>query len=106
MVLGWTGARRLAAHREPDRSLRADAVGPADRIERRDGAPVHRARGAGFLRGSREGRIATNLDPAESDLTPMDPRELVAAATGRAVSDTDQRAAAAATPQDTERRQG
>ena len=50
--------------------------------------------------------VAVNLDPAESDLTAMDPRELVAAATGRAVSDIDQRAAAvAATPQDAERRQ-
>jgi hypothetical protein len=49
--------------------------------------------------------VAANLDPAESDLTAMDPRELVAAATGRAMSEIDQRAAAAATPQDTERRQ-
>ena len=50
--------------------------------------------------------VAVNLDPAESDLTPMDPRELVAAATGRAVSEIDQRpAAAAVTPQDAERRQ-
>src|SRR5262249_10518587 len=32
-------------------------------------------------------RIAVNLDPAESDLTPLDPKELVAAVTGRA-SDT------------------
>src|SRR5439155_376083 len=49
--------------------------------------------------------VAVNLDPAESDLTAMDPRELVAAATGRAVSEIDHRAAAAATPQDAERRQ-
>ena len=28
--------------------------------------------------------IAVNLDPAESDLTPLDPAELVAAVTGRA----------------------
>src|SRR5207302_5610169 len=49
--------------------------------------------------------VAVNLDPAESDLTAMDPRELVAAATGRAVSEIDQRAATAATPQDAERRQ-
>ena len=49
--------------------------------------------------------VAVNLDPAESDLTAMDPRELVAAATGRAVSEIDQRAAAAVTPQEAERRQ-
>ena len=49
--------------------------------------------------------VAVNLDPAESDLSAMDPRELVAAVTGRAVSEIDQRAVAAVTPQDAERRQ-
>jgi hypothetical protein len=50
--------------------------------------------------------VAVNLDPAESDLTPMDPRELVAAATGRATPAGDTAAAGAApTPQDTEKRQ-
>jgi hypothetical protein len=49
--------------------------------------------------------VAVNLDPAESDLTAMDPRELVAAVTGRAVSDIDQRPVAAVTPRDAERRQ-
>jgi hypothetical protein len=34
--------------------------------------------------GARPERLAVNLDPAESDLTPMDPAELVAAVTGRA----------------------
>ena len=33
-------------------------------------------------------RIAVNLDPAESDLTPLDPQELVAAVTGRAAQTT------------------
>ena len=33
---------------------------------------------------ARPDRIAVNLDPAESDLTPLDPGELVAAVTGRA----------------------
>lgn len=51
-------------------------------------------------------RIAVNLDPAESDLAPLDPRELVAAVTGRA-----SQAAAAKdkpaelTPDESERRQ-
>src|SRR5262249_20228153 len=35
-------------------------------------------------RSIRPAAVAVNLDPAESDLTPMDPRELVAAATGHA----------------------
>ena len=34
--------------------------------------------------GARPEAIAVNLDPAESDLSPIDPRELVAAVTGRA----------------------
>lgn len=37
---------------------------------------------------ARPDRIAVNLDPAESDLTAMDPTELVAAVTGRAVQTT------------------
>jgi hypothetical protein len=48
--------------------------------------------------------IAVNLDPAESDLTPLDTRELVAAVTGRATP-TAQPVAAAATPEDAEGRQ-
>jgi hypothetical protein len=51
--------------------------------------------------------VAANLDPAESDLTPMDPRELVAAAIGHAVPDSGQRDAAPdITAQDAEKRQG
>jgi hypothetical protein len=34
--------------------------------------------------GARPEAIAVNLDPAESDLTAIDPRELVAAVTGKA----------------------
>jgi Mg-chelatase subunit ChlD len=55
---------------------------------------------------ARPERIAVNIDPAESDLTPMDTGELVAAATGRA---TQALAAADAatplTPEDAEKRQ-
>ncbi len=50
--------------------------------------------------------VAVNLDPAESDLTPMDPRELVAAAIGHAAPDAGQPAASTVTPEDAERRQG
>jgi hypothetical protein len=49
--------------------------------------------------------VAANLDPAESDLTPMDPRELVAAAIGHAAPDAGQPAAAPVTAEDAERRQ-
>jgi len=50
--------------------------------------------------------IAVNIDPAESDLTPMDPRELVAAITGVIPSAADRAVPAPpATPQEAERRQ-
>jgi Aerotolerance regulator N-terminal/von Willebrand factor type A domain len=49
--------------------------------------------------------VAVNLDPAESDLTSMDPRELVAAAIGHAAPDAGQRAAPLVAPEDAERRQ-
>ena len=58
--------------------------------------------------GARAGRpftVAVNLDPAESDLTPMDPRELVAAATGHATPEASQASASTVTAEETERRQ-
>ncbi len=45
---------------------------------------------------SRPDRIAVNLDPNESDLTPLDPQELVAAVTGHAVQTASQSSAAPA----------
>jgi hypothetical protein len=56
-------------------------------------------------RTARPFTVAVNLDPAESDLTAMDPRELVAAATGRASPETSQAAASTVTAEETERRQ-
>jgi hypothetical protein len=51
-------------------------------------------------------RIAVNIDPAESDLTPMDTNELVAAATGRASQvETTAEKPAELTPEDAEKRQ-
>ncbi|MGE5244129.1 MAG: BatA domain-containing protein [Betaproteobacteria bacterium] len=49
--------------------------------------------------------VAANLDPAESDLTPMDPQELAAAATGRATQQEPEAFAATVTPEQLERRQ-
>jgi hypothetical protein len=52
-------------------------------------------------------RIAVNLDPAESDLTPLDPQELVAAVTGNAaLAATAEAGAAELTPAESERQQG
>jgi hypothetical protein len=54
----------------------------------------------------RPDRIAVNLDPAESDLAPLDPRELVASVTGRASQTTASRERPAElTPDESERRQ-
>ena len=56
---------------------------------------------------NRPDRIAVNLDPAESDLTPLDPEELVAAVTGHAVQTTAQAAAPVEmTREEAEKRQG
>jgi hypothetical protein len=55
---------------------------------------------------NRPDRIAVNLDPTESDLTPLDPDELVAAVTGHAVQTTALAAAPSEmTPADAEKRQ-
>jgi hypothetical protein len=57
--------------------------------------------------GNRPDRIAVNLDPAESDLTPLDPQELVAAVTGHAVqTTTEAQAPVLVKPEEAERRQG
>jgi hypothetical protein len=55
----------------------------------------------------RPDRIAVNLDPAESDLTRMDPQELVAAVIGRATPVNAQlEKPAELTPEEAERREG
>jgi Aerotolerance regulator N-terminal/von Willebrand factor type A domain len=60
---------------------------------------------AGAAAGKLE-RIAVNLDPAESDLTPLDTRELVASVTGRATpSGSEPEATAELTREDNEKRQ-
>jgi hypothetical protein len=55
---------------------------------------------------ARSERIAVNLDPAESDLSPLDPEELVATVTGRAnQTATGSAQTSELTPADAERRQ-
>ena len=49
--------------------------------------------------------IAVNLDPAESDLAPLDPRELVASVTGRATAEVQQTPPQEMTREEMERRQ-
>jgi hypothetical protein len=61
---------------------------------------------SGTERTPRPYTVAANLDPAESDLSSMDPQELVAAATGRAAPDAPSATRTTpATPQEAERRQ-
>jgi hypothetical protein len=67
---------------------------------------VYEIRAAAASSG-RADRIAVNLDPAESDLSLVDPQELVAAVTGRAeTAASTQQAAAEVAPADAERQQG
>jgi hypothetical protein len=67
---------------------------------------VYEVRAASASAG-RADRIAVNLDPAESDLSVVDPQELVAAVTGRAANAASaQQAVAEVTPTDAERQQG
>ncbi|MGH7670469.1 MAG: hypothetical protein ACRENQ_13365, partial [Gemmatimonadaceae bacterium] len=49
--------------------------------------------------------IAVNVDPAESDLSHLDPQELIAAVTSRAADAANASAVAASSPEDLERRQ-
>jgi hypothetical protein len=56
--------------------------------------------------GSTPYQVAVNLDPAESDLTPLDPQELVAAVTGRAVGQNAEVKPAELTVEEAERQQG
>jgi hypothetical protein len=61
---------------------------------------VYEIRQAGAPTSARPEAIAVNLDPAESDLTPMDPTELVAAVTGRATAAAQAAAGGAEKPQE------
>jgi hypothetical protein len=66
---------------------------------------VYEVRAASGGAGRAE-RMAVNLDPTESDLTPLDPQELVAAVTGRAgPAESGPRAAAEISVIDAERQQ-
>jgi hypothetical protein len=49
--------------------------------------------------------VASNVDPAEADLTAMDPQDVVAASTGETPSDAVQAAAAPQTPESREKSQ-
>jgi len=68
---------------------------------------VYEIRAATAGATGRAERIAVNLDPAESDLSVVDPQELVAAVTGRAsAAATGQTAAAEISAADAEKQQG
>ena len=67
---------------------------------------IYEIRSAGATTGRPES-VASNLDPVESDLTPLDPRELVAAVTGHATPETAEPAMAEQmTQEEIEKRQG
>ncbi len=101
---GGTGAGPALILQSPSgKRVRLHANGP-DHLAELNEAGFYELRGANTAIGN--GRpIAVNVDPAESDLTHLDPQELIAAVTNRDVTDTGTNAAAATTPQDLERRQ-
>jgi hypothetical protein len=49
--------------------------------------------------------VAVNVDPAEADLTPIDPKEIVAAATGGSVGEGSQPTGVPLTPEAREKNQ-
>jgi hypothetical protein len=68
---------------------------------------VYEIRAAAAGASGRAERIAVNLDPAESDLSVVDPQELVAAVTGRAsTAATGQTGPAEISASDAEKQQG
>ena len=69
---------------------------------------VYEIRSASSGSSGRGTPLAVNIDPTESDLTPLDPQELVAAATGRATptSTMVQEGPSTLAPLDAERQQG
>ena len=78
--------------RSKNRAERVVVTPAGKRVTQAAGAPglleldeqgIYEVRSSGVSAGRPEA-IAVNLDPAESDLTPLDPGELVAAVTGRA----------------------
>jgi hypothetical protein len=82
---------------------RADSPGLLELTEQ----GIYEIRAAGSPTGGRPQAIAVNIDPAEADLTPLDPAELVAAVTGQATQAAAQAGAApdALSPADSEKRQ-
>jgi hypothetical protein len=67
----------------------------------------YEVRDAGTAAAGRPEAVAVNIDPAESDLAPLDPGELVASVTGHAgqVESSANAAEATVTLEETERRQ-
>jgi hypothetical protein len=80
-------------------------VGEEPPIVRLSEAGFHEVRPAGDA-GSWSFTVAANLDPAESDLTPVDPEELAAAVTARGASEEASLEAVVLSLEERERRQG
>jgi hypothetical protein len=80
-------------------------VGEEPAMVRLEEAGFHELRPAGDG-GSWSIAAAANLDPSESDLTPLDPEELTAAVTAQGESEAANLEAVVLSPQERERRQG
>lgn len=98
-------AARIVVSPSGDRTTQSGGGEGAEGLLELNEQGVYEVRSTGATTGRPES-IAVNLDPAESDLSPLDARELVAAVTGHgATADAQQAAPQEMTREDAEKRQ-
>ena len=98
-------AARIVVSPSGDRTTQSGGGEGAEGLLELNEQGVYEVRSTGASTGRPEA-IAVNLDPAESDLSPLDSRELVAAVTGRAATaEAQQMAPQEVTREDAEKRQ-
>jgi hypothetical protein len=100
-----TRAARIIVSPSGERTTQAGAGEGTEGLLELNDQGIYEIRGTGASAGRPEA-IAVNLDPAESDLAPLDPTALVASVTGHATPTTAQQATPPEmTREDAERRQ-
>src|SRR5262245_6299210 len=84
-----TRAARIVVSPSGERTMQAGMGEGTEGLLELNDQGIYEIRGTGAS-GGRPEAIAVNLDPVESDLTPLDPTALVASVTGRATSTPEQ----------------
>ncbi|HWW85235.1 MAG TPA: hypothetical protein VNZ26_16615, partial [Vicinamibacterales bacterium] len=99
-------ADRVVVTPSGERLSKSGAASGADSLLELNEQGMYELRASNASNGRPEA-IAVNLDPAESDLAPLDPKELVAMVTGHATANAAQQAAPVEmTREEAEKRQG